>query len=430
MIRLRDITPKGYWPRIALIAFLPIVAMMAGMTWYFFDGHMRSVNERLADAVARDTALLAMAHDRDPGSTRETLDLFNDTQGEQLAIMQACPQADDRETLRRRLPSVLSALDTQIDRPFEISLTGPRDDILLCLESSGDTLVFTIPRKRAVIINGHIYIVWVLGFGLLMLATAFGFLRNQVRSILQLTEAAKAFGRGQDAPDYRPSGATEVRDAARAVIEMRRKLTAFADQRTAMLAGVSHDLRTPLTRLKLQLAMMEESEDIRAARQDISHMAAMLDEYLAFARGEETEQASEVRLDELVREVVSRFDQEIELGPLPPVTVTGRRLALTRALSNIVSNAVHYGERVRVELVDGPRAADLLVDDDGPGIPADQREAAFKPFHRLEEARTQNLPGSGLGLALARDTARAHGGDVRLETSPSGGLRARFRLPH
>ena len=421
MIRLRDITPKGYWPRIALIAFLPIVAMMVGMTWYFFDGHMRSVNERLADAVARDTALLAMAHDRDPGSTRETLDLFNDTQGEQLAIMETCPQANDRETLRRRLPSVLFALDTQIDRPFEISLTGPRDDILLCLESSGDTLVFTIPRKRAVIINGHIYIVWVLGFGILMLATAFGFLRNQVRSILQLTEAAKAFGRGQDAPDYRPSGATEVRDAARAVIEMRRKLTAFADQRTAMLAGVSHDLRTPLTRLKLQLAMMEDSEDIRAA---------MLDEYLAFARGEETEQASEVRLDELVREVVGRFDQEIALGPLPAVTVTGRRLALARALSNIISNAVHYGENVRVELVDGPRAADLLVDDDGPGIPPDQREAAFKPFQRLEEARTQNLPGSGLGLALARDTARAHGGDVRLETSPSGGLRARFRLPH
>lgn len=430
MIRLRDITPKGYWPRIALIAFLPIVAMMVGMTWYFFDGHMRSVNERLADAVARDTALLAMAHDRDPEATYDTLDLFNDTQGEQLAILETCPQPDDRARLQRRLPSVLSALNAQIDRPFEISLTGPRDDILLCLESRGDTLVFTIPRKRAVIINGHIYIVWVLGFGILLLATAFGFLRNQVRSILQLTDAAKAFGRGQDAPDYRPSGATEVRDAARAVIEMRRKLTAFADQRTAMLAGVSHDLRTPLTRLKLQLAMMEDSEDIQAARKDISQMGAMLDEYLAFARGEETEQASEVRLNDLVRDVAERFEADIELGPLPAVTVTGRRLALTRAISNLVSNAIHYGNKVRIELVDGPRAADLIIDDDGPGIPASQHEAAFKPFQRLEEARTQNLPGSGLGLALARDTARGHGGDVRLETSPMGGLRARFRLPH
>ncbi|MCI4644792.1 MAG: ATP-binding protein [Hyphomonadaceae bacterium] len=430
MIRLRDITPKGYWPRIALIAFLPIVAMMVGMTLYFFGGHMRSVNERLADAVARDTALIAMAHDRDPASTRETLDLFNDTQGEQLAILQNCPQEDDRATLRRRLPSVLAALDTQVTRPFEISMIGPRDDILLCLTSNEDTLVFTIPRKRAVIINGHIYIVWVLGFGILLLLTAFGFLRNQVRSILQLTEAAKSFGRGQDMPEYRPSGATEVRDAARAVIEMRRKLTAFADQRMAMLAGVSHDLRTPLTRLKLQMAMMEDSEDIQAARQDISHMGAMLDEYLAFARGEETEQASEVRLDQLVRDVVGRFDAEVSFGPMADVTVTGRRMALTRAISNIVSNAVHYGDKVRIELVDGPRAADLLVDDNGPGIPADQREAAFKPFQRLEEARTQNLPGSGLGLALARDTARAHGGDVRLETSPTGGLRARFRLPH
>ncbi|MEL6661700.1 MAG: ATP-binding protein [Pseudomonadota bacterium] len=430
MIRLRDVMPKGYWPRIALIAFFPIVAMMVGMTWYFFDGHMRSVNQRLADSVARDTALIAMTHDRDPGITRASLDVFNDTQGETLEILNGCPQTDNREVLSRRLPSVLSALNARLERPFEVSLTGARDDILLCLQSGADTLVFTIPRKRAVIINGHIYIVWVLGFGLLLLAAAYGFLRNQVRSILQLTEAAKAFGRGQELDDFRPSGATEVRDAARAVMDMRRRLTAFTEQRTAMLAGVSHDLRTPLTRLKLQLAMMDETDDIREARQDVTRMGAMLDEYLAFARGEETEQPQELRLDELVRDVAERSGETVSLGDLPAVTVIGRRLALSRAISNLVTNAVAYGAEVTVGLQDGPRGVDVLIDDDGPGIAPDKREDAFKPFMRLEDTAAKYQPGSGLGLALARDTARAHGGDVRLETSPMGGLRARLRLPH
>ncbi|MEM1105600.1 MAG: ATP-binding protein [Pseudomonadota bacterium] len=429
-MRLRDVMPKGYWPRIALIAFFPIVSMMVGMTWYFFDGHMRSVNQRLADSVARDTALIAMTHDRDPALTRASLDVFNTTQGETLSIAAACPQAGNRAAVQRRLPSVMAALNSRLDRPFQVSFAGARDDILLCLASGADTLVFTIPRKRAVIINGHIYIVWVLGFGLLLLAAAYGFLRNQVRSILELTAAAKALGRGQEVGDYRPSGATEVRDAAHAVLDMRRRLTAFTEQRTAMLAGVSHDLRTPLTRLKLQLAMMDDTKDIRDARQDVSRMGRMLDEYLAFARGEETEQATRLRLDELTREVAARAGEAVSVLDLPPAEVTGRRLALSRTISNLINNAVAYGNRVEISLKDGPRGLDLLVDDDGPGIPEAKREAAFKPFMRLDDAEAAYLPGSGLGLALARDTARGHGGDVRLETSPLGGLRARLRLPH
>ncbi|MEM9740698.1 MAG: ATP-binding protein [Pseudomonadota bacterium] len=429
-MRLRDVMPKGYWPRIALIAFLPIVAMMVGMTWYFFDGHMRSVNQRLADSVARDTALIAITHDRDPAITLASLDVFNTTQGETLEILRECPQADNRSALSSRLPSVLTALNNRLDRPFEISLIGDRDDILLCMSSGQDILAFTIPRKRAVIINSHIYIVWVLGFGLLLLGAAYGFLRNQVRSILQLTAAAKAFGRGQDMQDFRPSGATEIRDAARAVMDMKRRLTAFTEQRTAMLAGVSHDLRTPLTRLKLQLAMMDDTEDLRAAKQDVSRMGEMLDEYLAFARGEETEQATTFRLDEMLREAATRAGDQVSVADLPDIAFTGRRLALSRAITNLVNNAVTYGDHVLIDLKEGPKGTDILVDDDGPGIPAEKREDAFKPFMRLDDKRSDYLPGSGLGLALARDTARGHGGDVRLEISSLGGLRARMRLPH
>ncbi|MEO0464921.1 MAG: ATP-binding protein [Pseudomonadota bacterium] len=429
MIRLRDVMPKGFWPRNVLIMFVPIVAMMVGMTWYFFYGHMPSVNERLSASVARDTALIAMTHDRDPSVTLSRLDLIADTQGQTLEIRQACPVDDNRARMERRIPTVVSALDHFLDRPFEIAFVGDNDDILFCVPSGTDILVFTMPRKRAVIINGHIYIVWVLGFGLLLLAAAFGFLRNQVRSILQLTEAAKAFGRGRDMAHYSPSGATEVRDAARAVLQMKQRLTAFTEQRTALLNGVSHDLRTPLTRLKLQLAMMGESEDSKAAQRDLNQMSAMLDEYLAFARGEELEQDQPVNLTSLVKDICEQMEKPVTLSSLDMISLMGRPMALRRAITNLISNAVSYGGKVDVVLRKGPAGADLIIDDDGPGIAPEQREEAFRPFTRLDDARSQNVAGTGLGLALARDTARAHGGDVRLETSPLGGLRARLRLP-
>ena len=211
--------------------------------------------------------------------------------------------------------------------------------------------------------------------------------------------------------------------------DMRARLTAFTDQRTAMLAGVSHDLRTPLTRLKLQLAMMEQSEEIAGARSDLDDMSKMLDEYLAFASGEEVERAEELRLDHIARTVAERIDGA-DVVEASDILITARPMALTRTLSNLISNGVGYGDRCEVQLVKGPRMAEILIDDDGPGIAEDKREDAFRPFHRLDDGRSQNVTGTGLGLTLARDFARGHGGDIRLEDSPLGGLRVRLRLPY
>ena len=246
---------------------------------------------------------------------------------------------------------------------------------------------------------------------------------------LRLTEAANAFGRGRDMPGFRPRGATAIWDAARAVTDMRARLMAFTDQRTAMLAGVSHDLRTPLTRLKLQLAMMEQTEEITGARTDLDDMSKMLDEYLAFASGEEGESAEDLRLDHITRTVAERIDGA-EVVEASQISVTVRPMALTRTLTNLMTNGVGYGTRCEVRLIKGPHMAEILLEDDGPGIPEDQREDAFRPFHRLDDARSQNVAGTGLGLTLARDFARAHGGDIRLEDSPMGGLRVRLRLPY
>jgi two-component system osmolarity sensor histidine kinase EnvZ len=268
-------------------------------------------------------------------------------------------------------------------------------------------------------------------FSILLLVTSYLFLRNQVKSILQLSWAADAFGRGEDVPDFKPSGAIEVRKAARSLLRMRNRIRRYADQRTAMLAGVSHDLRTPLARLKLELALAPKDYDTGPAKKDIEEMERMLDGYLAFARGEEGEQPVQSDLATIAREAVTAAGarSQLELVAPTPVPMRLRPLAMKRALSNLANNAADHGKRVRLTVAAVSGEAVVTVEDDGPGIPSENFEDAFRPFSRLDAARNQNVSGVGLGLTISRDTARAHGGDVTLGKSELGGLRATVRLP-
>jgi two-component system osmolarity sensor histidine kinase EnvZ len=273
--------------------------------------------------------------------------------------------------------------------------------------------------------------VWTVGFSLLLLLTSYLFLRNQIRSILQLSWAADAFGRGEDVPNFKPSGAIEVRKAARSLLRMRNRIRRYADQRTAMLAGVSHDLRTPLARLKLELALAPKEFDTAPAKKDILEMERMLDGYLAFARGEEGEQPVQSDLVAVTREAAAAAAarSQLEFVAPAPVPMRLRPLALKRAISNLANNAADHGKQVRVTVSATATEAVVTVEDDGPGIPQENYEDAFRPFNRLDAARNQNVSGVGLGLTISRDTARAHGGDVTLGKSELGGLRATVRLP-
>ncbi len=429
--RLRDYTPRGLYARLATLVALPIIVIFAIFSLYYYQEHIRDVNEKLSQSIAREISVIAELCMDNQHTLADEDDLER-----MLGMTFQCHMEEfyvwpDSARESFSYASVLrEQLETHVNMPVEVQSIGATGmlDFRIDLYDT-KTMQVVIDRKRALAANTHFTIVWVLLGALFMLGLAFAFLRNQVRSILQLTEAAKAFGRGRDMPGFRPSGATEIRDAARAVTDMRARLMAFTDQRTAMLAGVSHDLRTPLTRLKLQLAMMEPSDEIDGARSDLDDMAKMLDEYLAFASGEEGEQADAIRLDHSARTVAERIDGA-RIVEAPAITVTVRPVALARTLANLMSNGVGYGDQCEVRLIKGPRMAEILIDDNGPGIPADQRDDAFRPFHRLDEARTQNVPGTGLGLTLARDFARAHGGDIRLEDSPMGGLRVRLRLPY
>ncbi len=431
MARLRDITPRGLYARSLLMLVAPVALILTLMTWYYYDNHIAEVNRKLAQSIARDISIVQAYC-----AERSDTELSHEIITSRLDLIFTCALPDNASTPAQFNTSfaygdtLTEEIRTRLGVPVETAL-NPSDSLVhVRFPSGGGSAEVMVDRKRALTINSHIFIVWVILFSLLMVAVGIAFLNQQVRSILRLSKAARAFGRGRDVPDFRPSGATEVREAARAVLDMKSRLTAFAEQRTAMLAGVSHDLRTPLTRLKLSLAMMEETDDIRAAKTDLDDMSKMLDEYLAFASGEEGDEPEKFDLAALAKDVAAGFGPHVVVMGPDSVQVDGRPLAIKRAVTNLISNAMKFATTVQVTLVDGPRAVDLHVDDNGPGIQAERREEAFRPFVRLDEARTQNTSGTGLGLTLARDTARAHGGDLRLSDSPLGGLRASLRLPH
>ena len=277
-----------------------------------------------------------------------------------------------------------------------------------------------------------IFLVWMLGASAIFLMIAIVFLRNQIRPIRRLAEAADSLGRGVDLPDFKPSGASEVRKAARAFIVMRERIKRQLRTRTEMLAGISHDLRTPLTRMKLELAMLGDSEAVRELGDDVQQMERMIAEYLDFARGEGREEAVRVSLNELLEDVVSdyqRLNADVVLLTKNDVMVDIRVSGFRRMLHNLVDNAMRYGRRCELSLRVAANYCEVVIDDEGPGIPVEKHEEVFKPFNRLDPSRNSKTGGVGLGLTIARDIALAHGGTISLESSPKNGLRVIIRLP-
>jgi len=329
-------------------------------------------------------------------------------------------------------------LSSRIGRPVWIDAYNLPDDVDIRVQLDSSVVRFKVERKRVMSTNAHIWVGWITGGAIILLSVAILFLRNQIRPIERLADAAEAFGKGRDVPDFHPAGATEVRRAALAFLDMRERISRFVQQRTDMLAGVSHDLRTPLTRIKLELAMMGDRAEAEALKGDVAEMEHMLDEYLAFARGQGGEPASDTDIGQLLRDIAANAGRKADAqapGKAVDVNLAGdlvmqvRPNAMRRCLTNLVDNALRYGNRAELSAAEKGDAVEIAIEDDGPGIPADKREEVFRPFYRLEGARTLQSGNVGLGLAIARDIARGHGGDVTLSDSRFGGLRAVVRLP-
>jgi two-component system osmolarity sensor histidine kinase EnvZ len=430
--------PTSLYGRSLLIIILPVALMQMAVAWGFFEAAWRTSTRQLSESLAGDVAWAVEAYNADPSPANLALlaDRAERTKSLSIVLQEGAnvPVGERSSPLPViGIDALRSALDEHLTERFWLDATRYPAYLDIRVAVPRGALRIIALKERAFAARGHIFVLWLAGATLLLTAVAVLFIRNQVRAIERLAAAADAFGRGTESPNFKPSGAREVRQAAAAFLEMKERIQRHIDQRTALLASVSHDLRTPLTRLKLELALAEPGSRVQAMKRDLFDMEHMIDEYLAFARGQGGEIVEVTGLRGLIEEVsegASRAGANVQVAADPALSAAVRPLALKRALANLVMNAAVHGEHVEVAARPGPDGGvEIVVDDDGPGIPVESYEDAFRPFSRLDEARNQNLKGVGLGLAIARDVARGHGGDVTLGKSPMGGLRATVRLP-
>ncbi|WP_411818732.1 ATP-binding protein [Hyphococcus sp. DH-69] len=429
--------PKSLYARITLIVILPIFITQSVVTYIFFARHWDLVTANLSESVAGQIALVTtMYEDAETDDQRTAISALalNDLNMRVRFAPDTTLPATNQLALFNVYNNTLNKrLENALDRPFWLNTQTWPNDVEIRVAFEDGALIYLARRDRVFATTGRIFLFWLIATSILIGTIGIIFMRNQVRSILRLATAAEAFGRGRDAPNYRPSGATEVRKAGYAFIAMRERIKRHMEQRTTVLAGISHDLKTPLTRIKLALAMQSESDEIIAIQKDVEEMERMIEAYLDFASNEAVdEDPAPFRLDELVAEIakdVERTGRHIDTDAPRPVTLAVRRMALKRAVANLVNNSLRYADNVWVSVVRLNRYVEIIVEDDGPGIPPEKYEYVFKPFTRLDEARNLNESGVGMGLVIVRDVARAHGGDVTLDQSPRGGLRATIRLP-
>jgi two-component system osmolarity sensor histidine kinase EnvZ len=436
----RRYLPRGLFGRSLLIIVMPMVILQAAVSYLLFDRQWESVTIRMARGVSAQIGMIMTTYkSAGPEKFAKDLPALTDASfGMRASVIPSTHIPDTESPAYDVLRQVfVRELSSRIGRPVWIDAFTLPDDVDIRVQLDSSVVRFVVERKRVVSTNTHIWVGWITGGAIILLSVAILFLRNQIRPIERLADAAEAFGKGRDVPDFHPAGATEVRRAALAFLDMRERISRFVQQRTDMLAGVSHDLRTPLTRIKLELAMMPSAE-AEALKGDIAEMEHMLDEYLAFARGQGGEPAADTDIGQLLRDIAANAGRKSgaqDAGKAVDVNLAGdlvvqvRPNAMRRCLTNLVDNALRYGNHAELSATEKGDAVEITVEDDGPGIPADKREEVFRPFYRLEGARTLASGNVGLGLAIARDIARGHGGDVTLSDSRFGGLRAVVRLP-
>jgi len=431
---IRPLIPRGMLARALLIILVPLLVTQGIALQIFYGTHLDVISRRLAGGVAGDVGMVVELLSRFPveedrgwifreAAWRLDLSLAFEA-GANLgppatrpASLPLLPLEDDLDNeLRQRLRL-----------PFDTDWQSDPRSVIIRVGLPDGVLHVEAPRKRLFASTLYLFVIWLVGASLLLFVAAALFMKNQVRSLRRLAAAAEAFGKGRDAGPIKPEGASEVRQAGAAFNGMRANIRRFVTQRTELLAGISHDLRTPLTRLRLGLAMLPADAQADAAEmtQDVEEMERMVASYLAFARGEVLEAPEPTDLVALAREMVGRIPAEegVTLEGLPSLTLPARPDALRRCLGNLLDNARRHAAGVVVRVEAQPGWAAVVVDDDGPGIPAAVREGAFRPFASFSAG------GTGLGLAIARDIARAHGGEIALGESPLGGLRATIRLP-
>ena len=434
---LERYAPRRLYYRSLLILIAPIVLLQTIMAGIILNRHWDDVTKVLGRSLAREVGLIT--------------DLYDKSDKSEVAVSEIEKMARDRlkldiEIVRdAQLPAPInrafySLVDDKLTkylvretgRPFWIDSSAGDGKVEIQVEARpGLIFRLLIDEERAYAAGTVPLLGWMLISSLVLAGIAVAFLRNQIKPIVELSDAAQSFGMGRDVGQFRPRGALEVRQAGLAFREMQERISRHVEQRTAMLAGVSHDLRTILTRFKLELVFLGDGPKVKPLKEDVEEMQRMLEAYMAFVKGDGGERTAEVNLQQILQSLtrVARPEARDIIVDVPPITVGVKPNAFRRLIGNLINNAVRHGKVVTIGAQVKDHALTLTVDDDGPGIPPEQREEAFRPFVRLDNARNLDETGTGLGLAIARDIAHAHGGEIKLEDSPLGGLRAVVQIP-
>lgn len=431
---LKSILPRTLFWRAVLIVVLPMVLVQAVSSYVFYERHWDNVRKHMAMALANEVQFVVRQ-----AIANEDLSPLSGQFGLHIAWHSTMPPSQNKAETQLTTMDFFhfrQELDVRLRHPFQLAHDDAKELVRVFVSLPQGVLEIATTRKRVASATSYIFLLWMNGAALFFLLVAILFLRNQVRPIQQLAGAAEGFGKGQERVEFKPRGAAEVRRAGHAFIRMRERIARQLTERAEMLAAISHDLRTPITRLKLQLAMLAADKHTASIAADMTHdltdMEHMVQEYLEFIRGEGGEQPKPILLESLlggVADAYIRQGEQVTLTAGEPLTLSLREQGMRRCLNNIISNALRYGSHVHIRWKLRDDHCLILIDDNGTGIPEAERADVFRPFVKREEARTAGQGGVGLGLAIARDMVLAHGGDISLEDAPSGGLRVVIALP-
>ena len=430
--KFKDVLPKGLYSRSLLIIIIPVVVLQGILTFVFLDRHWQLVTRKLSSAVASEIAtFIDVVPSLGLNKVIELSERFYDAEVNYIPNKKLINNPPKPINLVENTLS--KELSKNMNNSFWVDAHTYEKRVIVQIEKKEGIYEFIIPRRNVYATNSHIFLVWMVISSLLLVSVAVIFMRQQIKPIEKLSKAAQQFGLGKKMENFKPSGATEVRRAAEAYLKMQERIERFIEQRTLMLAGVSHDLRTPLTRLKLQIEMLSDDKTNIELLSDVNEMQKMLENYLDFAEDVTREKATKTDLKRMISEIIdseSTKSKTIEFNIKNDESIffECRTIAMKRCITNLLNNACSYGDRIRIALERKKDVIDISIEDNGPGIDKSDYDKAIKPFIRLDSSRNQNIPGSGLGLSISQDITSNHGGKLIMSKSNLGGLKVQLKF--
>ena len=430
---IKKILPKRLFYRSLLIVATPIILLQIIITIVFFDSLWIKANKGMTRSLVSEILTLYDVYKNpEMGQKQTIIDLYNKNFDFIISLKtnEVFPEKKSERWYSPIDRSLRRELKSAFEENYFFDTTTYKELIEVKIKYRDGFIQIFFPRKRIAPTSARIFALWITLPGILLIMISIIFLKNQTRPIVNLAKAAESFGKGEFIKGFRPSGAKEIRQAAYEFDKMRKRITIHLNQRSEMLSGISHDLRTPLTRLKLQLALLKQQDLAKKMSDDIEEMEKMLNEYLEFSRHQKNEETGIVNLDDLVKDLVKKYDKkEIDLSIEEGLQINIRPNSIKRCISNLLDNGLSYGKKIKISAQKTVSNISLFVDDDGPGIPENEYQNVMKPFYRIDKSRGQNKSGVGLGLSIANDIIRSHGGSISLMKAPLGGLRVKISFP-